>query len=106
VGRPRGSVARAGEYEVRWHFKITLSLTLHESRLCSSVLKWSDGVADKKKPRSEVDFEELQRGGVLKKNGEWWEILDIARLPRNLKIKAAGPDGFKFLPPKPQESVH
>lgn len=40
-----------------------------------------------------IDFEQLERDGILRKVGAWYEILDMGRLPEHVRAQAVAVSG-------------
>lgn len=40
-----------------------------------------------------IDFEQLERDGILRKTGAWYEVLDMNRLPEHVRAQAIGASG-------------
>ena len=49
------------------------------------ILKWAEST---KKLAEPVDMADLQKRGVIKKEGAWWRILKFKELPESLRLRA------------------
>jgi hypothetical protein len=40
-----------------------------------------------------IDFDQLERDGILRKAGAWYEVLDMSRLPEHVRAQAVAVSG-------------